>query len=79
VNVRYDRIAMHSRVNDGDPHYGGAELQNLTIGAECTSGLPHAIGRAGVGHGGEESLLGALGEAVFSGSEYYVTHCRQNI
>lgn len=72
VSVRYDRIAMHSRANDGEPHYGGAELQNLTYGKECTSGF--AVTRQGVlgsVTAGKNHCFGALGEAVYSGIEYY--------
>lgn len=72
VSVRYDRIVKHSRANDGEPHYGGAELQNVTYGAECTSGF--AVTRQGVlgsVTAGKNHCFGSLGEPIYSGVEYY--------
>lgn len=72
MSVQCERVVMHARENDGEPHYGAANLENLTIGAECTSGfVVKRQGILGAVTAGKGHCFGALGEAIYSGVEYY--------
>jgi hypothetical protein len=61
--------ASHGRANDGEPHYGAANLENVYAGSECTAGFvvngPNGKGAVTAGHCFE------IGEPAYSGDQYY--------